>query len=224
MTAEQPPLPLYIVISGRGSNMLAIAAACAQRRINASIVRVMADRDSASGVAAARDQGLSAGVIPFRSFPDRAAFEAALAADIDRHGTPLIVLAGFMRILTPAFTRRYLGRMLNIHPSLLPAYTGLHTHQRAIDAGEAWHGVTVHYVTEELDGGPLLRQARVPVLSGDTSDSLSARVHNEEHMIYPEVIGWIAAGRLQWRAGGPWLDGKPLQSPIISGAGLEAAP
>jgi phosphoribosylglycinamide formyltransferase-1 len=223
MTAEQPPLPLYIVISGRGSNMLAIAAACAQRQINASVVHVVADRDSAPGIAAARTQGLSAGVIPYRSFPGREAFEAALAADIDRRGTPLIVLAGFMRILTPAFTRRYPGRMLNIHPSLLPAYPGLHTHQRAIAAGDRWHGVTVHYVTEELDGGPLLRQVRVPVLPGDTADTLSARVHTEEHMIYPEVIGWIAAGRLQWHAGGPWLDGKPLQSPIVSGAGLEAA-
>jgi phosphoribosylglycinamide formyltransferase 1 len=215
--ATPASLPLYIVISGRGSNMLAIAAACAAGRIAARVVRVVADRESAAGVAAARAQGLSADVIPYRAFADRAAFESALAADIDRHGTPLIVLAGFMRILTPAFTRRYPGRMLNIHPSLLPAYTGLHTHQRAIDAGDRRHGVTVHYVTEELDGGPLLRQARVPVLPGDTADSLSARVHQQEHMIYPEVIGWIAGGRLQWRDGAPWLDGQPLRMPVVSG-------
>jgi phosphoribosylglycinamide formyltransferase 1 len=215
--AATAPLPLYIVISGRGSNMLAIAAACAERRINARVVRVVADRDSAAGVAAARAQSLSADVIPYQAYADRTAFEAALAADIDRHGTPLIVLAGFMRVLTPAFTRRYPGRMLNIHPSLLPAYPGLHTHQRALDAGDRWHGVSVHYVTEELDGGPLLRQARVPVLPGDTADSLSARIHQQEHIIYPEVIGWIASGRLQWRAGAPWLDGQRLSQPVVSG-------
>lgn len=218
MTAGSAPLPLHIVISGRGSNMLAIAAACARGAINARVVRVVADRDSAAGVAAARAQGLDAGVIPYQAFADRAGFEAALAADIDARGAPLIVLAGFMRILTPAFTARYAGRMLNIHPSLLPAYPGLHTHQRAIDAGERWHGVTVHYVTEELDGGPLLRQARVPILPGDTAERLSARVHVQEHIIYPEVIGWVASGRLQWRDGGPWLDGVPLRSPVVSGA------
>ena len=215
--AATATLPLYIVISGRGSNMLAIAAACAEGRINARVGRVIADRDSAAGVAAARAQGLSADVISYQACADRAAFETALAADIDRHGTPLIVLAGFMRILTPAFTRRYLGRILNIHPSLLPAYPGLQTHQRAIAAGERRHGVSVHYVTEELDGGPLLRQARVPVLPGDTEDSLSARVHQQEHIIYPEVIGWIAGGRLQWRDHAPWLDGQPLSQPVVSG-------
>jgi phosphoribosylglycinamide formyltransferase 1 len=215
--AARTPLPLYIAISGRGSNMLAIAAACAAGCISAYIVRVAADRAAAPGVAAAAAQGFSTNVIPYQAFADRAAFEAALAADIDSCGMPLIVLAGFMRILTPAFTRRYRGRMLNIHPSLLPAYTGLHTHQRAIDAGERWHGATVHFVTEELDGGPPVRQARVPVLPSDTADSLSARVNLQEHIIYSEVIGWIASERLQWRDGAPWFDGRALSAPIVSG-------
>jgi phosphoribosylglycinamide formyltransferase-1 len=215
--AARAPLPLYVVISGRGTNMLAIAAAAAHGALNARVVRVIADRESAAGLTAARAQGLSTTVIPYRSFPDRAAFEAALAADIDRHGEPLIVLAGFMRIVTPEFTRRYAGRLLNIHPSLLPAYPGLHTHQRAIAADERWHGVTVHFVTAELDGGPPVRQARVPVLPGDTAESLSARVHLQEHIIYPEVIDWIASGRLQWRDGAPWLDGRLLTHPVVSG-------
>jgi len=215
--AARAPLPLYIVISGRGTNMLAIADACANGAIAARVVRVIGDRPAAAGIASARARGLSADFIPYQQYPDRAAFEAALAADIDRHGTPLVVLAGFMRILTPAFVRRYAGRMLNIHPSLLPAYPGLDTHRRALAAGDAWHGVTVHYVTEELDGGPLLRQARVPVLPGDTEASLSARVHEQEYIIYPEVIGWIASGRLQWREHAPWLDGQRLTQPVVSG-------
>jgi phosphoribosylglycinamide formyltransferase-1 len=209
------PLTLAVVISGRGSNMLAIAAACQQQAIAARVVRVIADRESAGGIASAQALGLSTRVIPARNFPDRSDFEAALAADIDASGAVLVVLAGFMRILTPAFTARYVGRLLNIHPSLLPQYKGLHTHERVLAAGDAWHGVTVHYVTAELDGGPLILQARVAVLPGDTPESLSARVQQREHIIYPRVVGWIASGRLQWRDGIPHFDGQALHRPLI---------
>ena len=215
--AETPgaPLGLAVIISGRGSNMLAIARACRSGAVNARVLRVIADRDSAAGIAAAQALGLETRVVPARGFPDKPAFEAALADAIDASGASLVVLAGFMRILSPEFTARYDGRMLNIHPSLLPAYKGLHTHERVLAAGETSHGVTVHYVTAELDGGPLVLQARIAVTPGDTTETLSARIQQCEHIIYPRVIGWIASGRLQWRTGGPWLDGLPLERPVI---------
>jgi phosphoribosylglycinamide formyltransferase-1 len=218
--ASQAPLALAIVISGRGSNMLTIARACAAKQINARVARVIADRESAGGIASARELGLSTNTIPARDYAERSDFEAALAADIDASGAELVVLAGFMRILTPTFTARYAGRMLNIHPSLLPDYKGLHTHQRVLQAGDRTHGVSVHFVSSELDGGPVVLQAVVPVLPGDTEDTLSARVQQQEHIIYPEVIGWIASGRLQWRDGAPWLDGSPLRAPRMTGASV----
>jgi formyltetrahydrofolate-dependent phosphoribosylglycinamide formyltransferase len=152
-----------------------------------------------------------------RAICRHAAFEAALRAAIDASGARLVVLAGFMRILSPEFARHYAGRMVNIHPSLLPKYPGLHTHERALAAQEHEHGASVHFVTGELDAGPLLRQARVPVLPGDTPASLSARVQVQEHIIYPEVVGWIAAGRLKAVDGLPWLDGRALWQPVVTG-------
>ena len=213
-TEARAPLRVAVLISGRGSNMLAIAAACRSGALNARIVRVIADRDDAAGVPAAQALGLETRLIAARGFPDRAAFEAALAAEIDASGAQLVVLAGFMRILTSEFTTRYAGRLLNIHPSLLPAHKGLHTHERVLAAGDAWHGATVHYVTAELDGGPLIAQARVAVRHDDTADSLSARVQQREHILYPTVIGWIAADRLRWQDGVPCLDGAPLRAPL----------
>lgn len=212
---HRAPLGLAVVISGRGSNMLAIARACQAGAVNAQVLRVIADRDGAAGIAAAQALGLATRVIPARDYPDRPAFESALADEIEASGASLVVLAGFMRILTPAFTARYAGRLLNIHPSLLPAYKGLNTHERVLAAGEARHGVTVHYVTAELDGGPLVLQARIAVRPGDTAETLSARVQQREHIIYPRVIDWIASGRLQWRSGAPWLDGALLDRPVM---------
>ena len=216
-TAPAPALPLAVLISGRGSNMAAIAKGCASGQIGARIVRVIADRTAAGGIELARQLGLEVSVVAARQYPDRAAFEAALQAAIDASGARLVVLAGFMRILSPEFAARYAGAMLNIHPSLLPKFPGLHTHERALAAEECEHGASVHFVTGELDAGPLLRQARVPVLPSDTPGSLSARVQVEEHIIYPEVVGWIAAGRLKMVDGLPWLDGRPLRQPMISG-------
>ena len=138
----------------------------------------------------------------------------ALAARIDAYRPALVVCAGYLRIFTAGFVAHYADRMLNIHPSLLPAYRGLNTHQRALDAGERWHGCSVHFVTEELDGGPLVAQAPVPVLPGDTVETLSARVHRAEHKLYPMVIGWFATGRLRSRDGRVTLDGQPLATPV----------
>jgi phosphoribosylglycinamide formyltransferase-1 len=216
-TAAAPPLPLAVLVSGRGSNMAAIAHACASGAVNARIARVIADRSNAGGIERAQQLGLETRVIAARQFPDRAAFETALQYEIEASGARLVVLAGFMRILSGEFAARHAGAMLNIHPSLLPKFTGLHTHERAIAAGELQHGVSVHFVTGELDGGPLLRQARVPVLPGDTPHSLSARVQAAEHIIYPEVIGWIADGRLKAIGGLPWLDGRALLQPVVTG-------
>ncbi len=206
-------LALAVLISGRGSNMAAIARACAAGQIGARIVRVIADRKDAAGALLAGEMGLQVEILPAEEFADRAAFEAALRAKIDASGAQLVVLAGFMRILSPQFTVHYGGAILNIHPSLLPRYPGLHTHARVLRAGEREHGATVHFVTSELDAGPIVLQARVPVLAGDSVESLSARVQEQEHIIYPQAIGWIAAGRLRWVGNTLQLDGRALPPP-----------
>lgn len=208
MTAARPPLRLAVLISGRGSNMVAIARACEQGRIGARIARVISDHAGAGGIDRARQLGLATAVVDLNSFRgpsglDRRAFEAALSEAIDASDPDLIVLAGFMRILSPEFVRRYEGRMLNIHPSLLPSYKGLHTHERVLAAGEREHGASVHFVTAELDGGPVVLQGRVPVLPDDDAERLSARVNELEWTLYPTVIGWIADGSLRWTPSGP---------------------
>lgn len=216
--AAASALRLAVLISGRGSNMLAIARACARDPAAMQVATVISDQPEAAGIPAAREMGLDARVVAARDWRrtagfDRAGFEGELQRHIDASGPHLVVLAGFMRILSPAFAGRYAGRLLNIHPSLLPRYPGLHTHARALAAGDAEHGASVHYVTAELDGGPVVLQGRVPVLPGDTVETLSARVHAVEHRIYPEVIRWVATGRLEWNDGRPKLDGEVLQAP-----------
>lgn len=195
--------------------MVAIARACREGRIRGEVRAVISDRADAGGLALARELGIEAAVVPRREFADAAQFEQALAREIDRHRPDLVVLAGFMRILSGELVARYEGRMLNIHPALLPLYRGLHTHRRVLEAGDRHHGASVHYVTEELDGGPVVLQSRVPVLPGDDETRLSARVQAAEHIIYPKAIGWIADGRLAWRGGRPWLDGRPLDEPVV---------
>jgi phosphoribosylglycinamide formyltransferase-1 len=211
----QPPLRLAILISGRGSNMATIARAGIQRIINAETVIVLSDRADAAGIAVARDLGIEARVIPWRGTARREEFERELAEAIDESRPDLVVLAGFMRVLSKQLVDRYAGRMLNIHPSLLPKYRGLHTHRRVIDARESEHGASVHFVTAELDGGPVALQSKVHVAPDDTEAALSARVQATEHIIYPRVIGWIADGRLFTRADRAWLDGKPLETPVV---------
>jgi phosphoribosylglycinamide formyltransferase-1 len=202
--------------------MAAIARACFERRINAEIRVVVSDRASAAGIAVAHEMGIDARAVPRSAFADQDSFELALGAAIDSHAPDLIVLAGFMRILSPVFVERYAGRMLNVHPALLPKYRGLHTHRRALEAGDAQHGASVHFVTPELDGGPVVLQSRVSVEPGDTEMTLSARVQATEHIIYPRVIGWIADGRLSWSGGLPYFDGKPLHAPVVEDLSAEA--
>lgn len=208
-------LPLTVLISGRGSNMAAIAKACAEGRIDASIHAVISDQPDAAGLTLARDFGLTTRSVPFHGFPDRSRFEQALGAAIEASPPGIVVLAGFMRILSAEFVLNYLGRMLNIHPSVLPKYRGLHTHRRVLEAGDTEHGASVHFVTAELDGGPIVLQSKVTVRPEDTEESLSARVQATEYIIYPRVLGWLAEERLVWREGLPWFDGKPLESPLV---------
>ena len=186
-----------ILISGGGSNMQAIVRAAQQRqwaqRLGARVAAVVSNKADAAGLAFARDHGLPTAVVDHKAFPSREAFDAALMAEIDTFNPALVVLAGFMRILTPGFVAHYEGRLVNIHPSLLPAFTGLHTHQRAIDEGCKFAGATVHRVTPELDHGQILDQAVVPVLPGDTAQTLAARVLTQEHLIYPRVVERLLA-------------------------------
>jgi phosphoribosylglycinamide formyltransferase 1 len=194
--------------------MATIARECQDRRIAATVNVVISDRPGVAGITTAQGMGIETQVVPYKSV-DRPTFERALSESIDTHRPDLVILAGFMRVLTETFVRRYAGRMINIHPSLLPKYTGLHTHQRALDAGDTEHGASVHYVTPELDGGPVILQSSVPVKPGDTESTLAARVIATEHVIYPRVVAWIADGRLDWNGGHPMLDGKLLTEPIV---------
>jgi phosphoribosylglycinamide formyltransferase 1 len=179
-----------VLISGRGSNLRALVEAAIP------VSAVISNRADAAGIEFARSHGIPVSVVAHTAYPTRERFDEALAADIDRYAPRLVALAGFMRILTPAFTQRYEARLLNIHPSLLPAFPGLHTHARALEAGVRVHGCTVHFVTSELDHGPIVIQAAVPVLPGDEEERLAARVLAQEHRIYPEAVRWFLEGKL----------------------------
>jgi phosphoribosylglycinamide formyltransferase-1 len=192
---------LVILISGRGSNMEAIVRACAQERWPAEVAAVIANRPDAAGLAFAASHGVATAVVDHRTFDGRDTFDAALAAEIDRFAPDLVVLAGFMRILTPEFVRRYEGRLLNIHPSLLPSFKGIHTHQQALDAGVALHGASVHFVIPELDSGAIVAQGAVPVRAGDDSAALAQRVLTIEHVLYPRAVRWFVEGRLRLENG-----------------------
>lgn len=194
--SDRGPVPTAILISGRGSNMEALARAAREPGYPAAIRLVLSNVAGAGGLAVAAGMGIPTATVPHRDYPDRAAFESAVQEALFRHGIGLVALAGFMRILTPAFVGQWEGRILNVHPSLLPLYPGLHTHARAIAAGDREAGCTVHMVTAALDSGPVIRQARVPIRPGDTPDTLAARVLVEEHRIYPEALEEVAR-RLQ---------------------------
>ena len=187
---------IVILISGRGSNMEAIVRAQQAEAWPARIAAVISNKPDAKGLAFAQSHGIPTAVVPNKEFPTREAFDAALQETIDRFEPDLVVLAGFMRILTAPFVEHYAGRMLNIHPSLLPLFPGLHTHRQALDAGVEEHGATVHFVTAELDHGPAVIQARIPVLPGDTEDSLAERLLAEEHVIYPKAVRLFIEDRL----------------------------
>jgi phosphoribosylglycinamide formyltransferase-1 len=187
---------LVILISGRGSNMEAIVRACASEGWPARVAAVIANRPDAAGLAFAASHGIATAVVDHRQFPDRDSFDAALAEQIDAFTPDLVVLAGFMRVLTPRFVDHYSGRMLNVHPSLLPSFPGLKTHQQALDAGVRLHGASVHFVTSKLDHGPIVLQSAVPVEADDTAETLAARVLVTEHIIYPRAVRWFVEGRL----------------------------
>ena len=195
---------LVILISGRGSNMEAILRASTAEHWPVKIAAVISNKADASGLKTAAAAGIATAVVEHKHYPDRDSFDTALAKVIDEHAPDLVVLAGFMRILTPGFVQRYHGRLLNIHPSLLPSFPGLATHQQAIDAGVKFHGATVHFVTPVLDHGPIVEQAVVPVMDDDTEDSLAARVLQQEHIIYPRAVRDILEGRA-------WLDGERVR-------------
>ena len=187
---------IVVLISGSGSNLQAIIDACESSDYPGNVVGVVSNKSDAYGLTRAKNANIEAVTLSHTSFDDRESYDQALIEKIDQFSPDVVVLAGFMRILTPTFVQHYQGKLVNIHPSLLPKYQGLNTHQRAIDAGDTEHGVSVHFVTEELDGGPVILQAKVPVFDGDTCDELAARIHVQEHKIYPLVVKWLCQKRL----------------------------
>jgi len=217
------PLPVVVLVSGRGSNLRAIDARIAAGELPARILAVLSDREDAAALSWAAERGLATGAVPQRQYADRAAFDAALGNVIAGYAPALVVLAGFMRILGSPLVERFAGRMLNIHPSLLPKYPGLHTHRRVLEAGDAEHGASVHFVTTELDGGPVVLQARVPVLPGDDEAMLAQRVLVQEHRIYPLAIRWFAEGRLCVDGGIVRFDERPLAAPLLVNGTADAA-
>lgn len=209
--------PIVILISGRGSNMRALIER-SQAGEAFTVCKVFSDQADAAGLAVARDHGIPAQALPATGAADRQSYDRELAAAIRDCAPELIVLAGFMRILSTPFVDEFAGRILNIHPSLLPKYPGLHTHRRVLQARERQHGATVHFVTEQLDGGPRVIQSRIAVSPNDDESSLAARVQAEEHRIYPLAVRWFCEGRLRCDAGRAWLDGRELREPIQIGS------
>jgi phosphoribosylglycinamide formyltransferase-1 len=203
---------IVVLISGSGSNLQAIMDAIDTDRINGTIACVISNKLDAYGLVRAQNAGIPTATLDHKEFDTRESFDEALQALIDQYAPDILVLAGFMRILTPGFVQHYQGKMLNIHPSLLPKYKGLHTHKRALEAGDTLHGCTVHLVTEELDGGPLVVQASVPVMPNDTEESLQQRVHQQEHVAYPLAVELLCADRIKLTTQGVIFDGEPLQS------------
>ena len=205
-----PMKRILVLISGNGSHLQPLLDHCASGKIAGEVVGVISNRADAYGLVRAKEAGVATAILAQQQFASRAEYDVALLALMDDYQPDLVVLAGFMRILSADLVRHFAGRMINIHPSLLPKYQGLHTHQRAIDDGEREHGASVHFVTEELDGGPVILQARVPIFEGDSADEVAARVQVQEHSIYPLVVQWFCEGRLQMREGAALLDGAEL--------------
>lgn len=203
---------VVVLISGSGSNLQALIDAQESGKLPVKICAVISNKDNVQGLERAHEHNIPAFVVDHKMFPSREAFDERLIEIIDAQGADLVVLAGFMRILTPAFTEHYIGRMLNIHPSLLPKYQGLHTHQRALDAGDPEHGVSVHFVTAELDGGPIVIQAKVMIENNDNADSLAKKIQKKEHLIYPLAVKWFAEGRLIYKNDTCKFDNRLLEA------------
>ena len=201
---------IVVLISGGGTNLQAIIDASKQDNYSGDVVAVVSNKADVYGLTRAQDAAIATSVLSHKDFETRELYDSALINEINSHQPDLVVLAGFMRILTPKFVQTFQGRLINIHPSLLPKYQGLHTHQRAIDAGDTVHGVSVHFVTEELDGGPVILQAKVPVFPEDDADDLAQRVHQQEHRIYPMVVNWCCTKRVTMVADNALFDGVIL--------------
>lgn len=221
MDDPQQPLSLVVLISGRGSNLKAILHAIRDDRLPVTVRAVISSDATAAGLAYARRDNIDTLALDAADYPDREQYDRALQGLIERFNPDLVALAGFMRILTPGFVRHFHGRLINIHPSLLPALRGLHTHRRAIEAGLKEHGASVHYVTEELDGGPVIAQVRVPVRPDDDAKTLSARVLAQEHRLYCEVLRWIAEEHLSCDGEQVFFDGQALPQPRQLSAATE---
>lgn len=204
-----------VLISGHGTNLQALLDAIEKGGLPADICRVISNRPEAAGLQRAIKAGVPTAVIAHTDFPTRDAYDAALAKTVDACGPDLVVLAGFMRILSNALVERYLGRLINIHPSLLPEFRGLHTHRRVLNAGRHEHGCSVHFVTPEVDSGPVIVQACIPVTPDESEETLAWRVQQQEHRIYPLAVRWYAQGRLRLRNRRAWLDARPLDSPVV---------
>jgi phosphoribosylglycinamide formyltransferase-1 len=204
-----------ILISGSGTNLQAFIDAVASDDLDLDLRVVFSNTPDAYGLERAEKAGIPTACVRHGDYPDRETFDRAVIAELDQYEPELIILAGFMRILSPSFVNHYKGRVLNIHPALLPKYPGLNTHQRVIDAGDEWHGSTVHFVTEELDGGPRILQGRLRVQAGQSADELQTRVQAIEHRIYPEAAGLVGSGRVVFRNGETWIDGKLAAEPLL---------
>ena len=209
------PCKTAILISGSGTNLQAFIDAVASGGLSLELAVVFSNNPQAFGLERAEKAGIPTACIPHTDYPDRATFDRALIGELEPFAPELLILAGYMRILSPDFVAHYSGRILNIHPALLPLYPGLNTHQRVLDAGDKWHGSTVHFVTEELDGGPRILQGRLEVQPGETAEELARRVQAVEHRIYPEAAAWVGSGRAKFLNGQCWIDGKLAEEPVI---------
>jgi phosphoribosylglycinamide formyltransferase 1 len=214
MSVPESDTRLAVLLSGLGSTYAAVQDACDAGQCQARIVQVLSDRAGAGGLGTAKDRGIPADTLPRQDYANRTAHEAALIAAIEAAGAHWVILAGYMRILGAAFVRHFQGRMLNTHPSLLPRYRGLNTYQRALQAGDSLHGCSIHFVTEDLDGGPVIARAEVPVYEGDTAAELERRTKARERKLYPLIIDLAARNRLHMHNEGILLDGKPLRQPL----------
>jgi len=215
MSATEPLFSLVVLVSGNGSNLQSILRAIEQGQLNATIALVISNRFDAKALVHAKQAGITTFTLDHKAFVDRESFDRALAQKIDTYAPNLVVLAGYMRLLSDGFVQHYLGKLVNIHPSLLPKYKGLNTHQRVIEAKDPWHGATVHYVVPELDAGPGIAQVKIPVLNTDTAESLAKRLLEQEHQLYPYALKLLTDGRCKLVDGRIWIDGQSAKSPLI---------
>jgi phosphoribosylglycinamide formyltransferase-1 len=204
-----------ILISGSGTNLQAFIDAVDGGQLDLDLTVVFSNNPEAFGLQRAEKAGITTSCIQHSDYPDRASFDQAVIAELDRFEPDLLILAGFMRILSKAFVAHYAGKILNIHPALLPLYRGLNTHQRVLDAGDEWHGSTVHFVTEDLDAGPRILQGRLAVIPGETADELQKRVQAVEHLIYPQAASLVGSGKIRFQDGHSWVDGHIAEEPVV---------